>query len=56
MSGLEDMPVLPVTRVSKHYRTTIPREVRKLLGLNENNEIEWVFESGKVVIGGKKHD
>ncbi|MEM0066371.1 MAG: AbrB/MazE/SpoVT family DNA-binding domain-containing protein [Sulfolobales archaeon] len=36
------------TRVDRYYRTTIPREVRKLLELRENNEVEWVFENGVV--------
>jgi len=44
------MPVLSVTRVGRYYRTTIPREVRKLLGLSEGDEVEWVFEDGRVVV------
>jgi len=32
------------------YRTTIPREVRKLLGIGESDEAEWVFEDGKVIV------
>jgi len=47
------MPVLAVTRVGRYYRTTIPREVRRLLGIGENDEVEWVFEDGKVVIKKK---
>ena len=47
---VEFMPVLAVTRVGRYYRTTIPREVRKLLGIGVNDEVEWVFEDGKVVI------
>jgi AbrB family looped-hinge helix DNA binding protein len=50
---VEFMPVLAVTRVGRYYRTTIPREVRKLLGINENDEIEWVFEGNKVIIRKK---
>jgi len=44
------MPVLAVTKVGKNFRTTVPREVRKLLGISENEEIEWVFEDDKVVV------
>ena len=44
------MPVLAVTRVGKYYRTTIPREVRKLLSINENDEIEWIFKDGKICV------
>jgi len=41
----EFMPILTVTKVGKHYRTTIPREVRKILELKENDEIEWMLEN-----------
>mgnify|MGYP000613175243 FL=1 len=47
------MPVLAITRVGRYYRTTIPREVRKLLGISENDEIVWIFEDGKVIIRKK---
>lgn len=44
------MPVLAVTRIGKYYRTTVPREVRKLLEINEGDRIEWVFEEGRVIV------
>jgi bifunctional DNA-binding transcriptional regulator/antitoxin component of YhaV-PrlF toxin-antitoxin module len=44
------MPVLARTRTGRGYRTTIPREVRKLLGIGESDEAEWVFEDGKVIV------
>ena len=44
------MPVLAVTKVGRYHRTTIPREVRKLLEIEENDEVEWVFEDGVVFI------
>jgi len=49
------MPILATTRVGRYFRTTIPREVRKLLDINENDVIEWIFEDGKIVIrkGGR---
>ena len=50
MGALEGMPVLAVTRIGRYHRTTIPREVRKLLEINENDEIEWVFEDGKIIV------
>jgi bifunctional DNA-binding transcriptional regulator/antitoxin component of YhaV-PrlF toxin-antitoxin module len=34
------MPVLSVTRVGRYYRTTVPREVRKLLGVDEFDVVE----------------
>jgi len=42
--------VLATTRIGKYYRTTVPREVRKILELNENDEIEWVLENDKIVV------
>lgn len=50
MGAIESMPILAVTKIGRYYRTTIPREVRKLLGLSENDEVEWVFEDGKIVL------
>ncbi|MEM4819369.1 MAG: AbrB/MazE/SpoVT family DNA-binding domain-containing protein [Nanopusillaceae archaeon] len=44
------MPVVARTRIGRYYRTTVPREVRKLLELRENDEIEWVFENGAIYI------
>jgi AbrB family looped-hinge helix DNA binding protein len=41
--------------VGRYNRTTIPREVRKLLGITEGDVVELVFEDGRVVIrrGGR---
>lgn len=47
------MSVSAITKVGRYYRTTIPREVRKLLGINENDKIEWVFEDIKVIVRKK---
>jgi len=44
------MPVLATTRIGKYYRTTVPREVRKILELNENDEIEWVLENDRIIV------
>ncbi|MEM1696781.1 MAG: AbrB/MazE/SpoVT family DNA-binding domain-containing protein [Desulfurococcaceae archaeon] len=52
------MPVIARTRIGRYYRTTIPREIRKLLELRENDEVEWVFENGEVYVrktGGEQH-
>ena len=53
MGVVGGMPVLAVTRVGRYYRTTVPREVRKLLGIREDDEIEWVYEDGKVIVRKK---
>ena len=50
MGAVELMPVLATTRIGKYYRTTVPREVRRILELKENDEVEWVLESDKVVV------
>ena len=50
VGAIEVMPTLAVTRVGKYYRTTIPREVRKILEINENDEIEWILENGKIFV------
>jgi len=49
--------VLASTKVGRRYRTTVPREVRKSLGINENDGIERVFVDNEVIVrkkGGKK--
>ena len=53
MGAIESMPVLAVTKVGRYYRTTIPREVRKLFNINENDEIEWIFEDNKIIVKKK---
>jgi len=50
VGAVEFMPVMARTRVGRYYRTTVPREVRKLLELRENDEVEWVFENGVVYV------
>lgn len=44
------MPVLARTRIGKYFRTTVPREVRKILEVSESDEIEWVFENGMIIV------
>jgi len=44
------MPVLATTRIGRYYRTTVPREVRRILELRENDEIEWVLENDRVIV------
>jgi len=47
---IEFMLVLAVTCIGKYYRTTVLRGVRKILELNENDEIEWVLENDRIVV------
>jgi len=44
------MPVLARTRVDKNNRTTVPREVRKLLEVANGDTIEWVYEEGRIYV------
>lgn len=47
MGATVSMLVLVITKIGRYYRTTVPREVRKILGLKENDKVEWILEDGK---------
>ncbi len=42
--------LLKITIIGKYHRTTVPGEVRKLLGLKEGDKIAWYYESGKIIV------
>ncbi|RLF01439.1 MAG: hypothetical protein DRK00_11455 [Thermoprotei archaeon] len=42
--------VLCKTKVGRYYRTIIPESVRKFLEVKEGDEIEWVFNDGKIYV------
>jgi len=44
------MPVLARTKVDRQYRTTVPREVRRILEVGRGDEVEWLLEDGMVVV------
>jgi len=44
------MPLLSRTKIGMDLRTTVPREVRKLLGITEGDIVEWVYEDGKIIV------
>lgn len=44
------MPVLAKTKVGKYFRTTVPREVRKILEIKENDTVEWVLERDRIIV------
>jgi len=50
VGAVELMPALAVTRVGKYYRTTVPREVGKILEVGINDEVVWILEGGKIVV------
>jgi len=42
--------ILDVTSVTKRYQTTVPKKVRKIMELTENDSIVWIFESGEIKV------
>jgi len=44
------MLVLAVMCIGRYHITTISQEARKILGLKENDEIEWILENGKLLL------
>jgi len=50
VGAIKFMPVLTITKICKYCRTTVPREDRKILELEENDETDWVLEEGKIVV------
>jgi antitoxin PrlF len=47
---VHSLPLLSKTKVGKNSRTTIPREVRKILDIKEGDFVEWAFEDGRIII------
>jgi AbrB family looped-hinge helix DNA binding protein len=45
-----EMPLLSRTKLGRDLRTTVPREVRKILDIKEGDIVEWVFEDGKIIV------
>jgi len=43
-------PTLSRSGDGRYNRITIPREVRKLLGISEGDIVERVYEDGKVIV------
>lgn len=42
--------MLARTRIGRYFRTSVPREVRKILEVSENDEIEWILNDGVIVV------
>jgi len=45
------MSILVSIKVSKYYRTTIPREIRRIMGIVSGDYIEWIFWNSKIIVG-----
>ena len=42
------------TKLTSKFQTTVPRKVRKFLGIKEGNEVEWYVVKGMVVVDAAK--
>ncbi|MEM3041627.1 MAG: type II toxin-antitoxin system PrlF family antitoxin, partial [Nitrososphaerota archaeon] len=42
------------TKVTLKYQTTIPKEVRRYLGIKPGKEVEWHIVKGMVVVDAKR--
>ena len=47
---LKKRVILASTKLGRYNRTTVPREVRKLLGLSKEDKVLWVLEEGKIIV------
>lgn len=43
-----------VGRMTTKGQTTVPKEVREVLGLGEGTQVEWLVEDGKVSVKPRK--
>jgi bifunctional DNA-binding transcriptional regulator/antitoxin component of YhaV-PrlF toxin-antitoxin module len=48
------MSLLARSRVWHNVRTAMPKEVRAVLGISDGDEIERVFEGGRVIFRNSK--
>jgi bifunctional DNA-binding transcriptional regulator/antitoxin component of YhaV-PrlF toxin-antitoxin module len=42
--------ILNKTKIGAYFRTTVPQDARKLLGLERGDEIVWIQEGEKVIV------
>ena len=42
--------ILDVTGVTKRFQTTVPKTVREILNLSNEDRIVWVVENGEVKV------
>jgi len=47
---------LAKTKIGKLYRTTVPEQVRKLLNLDEGDEVVWIQEGEKVYVENARRE
>ncbi len=44
------MRILGMSRVTKQFQATIPKDVRKILGIREGDRVLFIEEDGKIFI------
>lgn len=44
------MPTLAITKLGRYYSTTMPREVRRILGLGSGDGIEWILDDAGIIV------
>ena len=50
-NGAEDMEkILAVTSLTSRSQSTVPKEVRQILGLTEKDKIIWISEGNKITL------
>lgn len=42
------------TKVTSKYQTSIPKEIRKVLGIKPGKEVEWSIVKGMVIVDVKR--
>ena len=45
---------MTITKITSKFQTTIPTEVRKVLGVSAGKEVEWYIVKGMIVVDSAK--
>ena len=48
--SISERLILKITRLGKYNRTTVPGEIRKLISLQEGDELAWILEKNRITI------
>lgn len=48
--------ILAKTKIGKMRRTTVPEQVRELLGVDEGDEIVWIQEGNRVYVENARRE
>jgi len=42
--------ILDVTSVTKRFQTTVPKNVREILNVSNEDRIIWIYENGEIKV------